>query len=117
MVSTAHTGTWVGTGGSDDPGSQGQIALTIVLQANGNVLSGTASIGAPDNTTWSLSGIEDGTGVTGSMSVVSTESECAAGGDFTGAFDADTLSATFIEVDPPAGCGPPETGSFRVVKQ
>lgn len=117
MVSTAHTGIWEGFGGSDDPGGHGQIALTIDLEANGNILSGTASIGAPDSSTWSLSGTEDGTAVNGSMSVVFTLSECASGGTFTGAFDADTLSATFIEVDPPAGCGPPETGSFRVVKQ
>jgi len=117
QVSTAHTGTWMGTGGSTDPGSQGQIALTMILQANGNVLTGTANIGAPDSTVWSITGIETGTTVDGSMSVVSTKSSCASGGDFSGTFSADTLSGTFIEVNPPAGCGTPESGTFSVVKQ
>ena len=117
QVSTAHTGTWVGTGGSTDPGSQGQIALTMILEANGNSLTGTASIGSPDNSVWSISGKETGTSVDGAMTVVSTDSPCASGGTFVGTFSADTLNATFVEVDPPAGCGPPENGIFRVVKQ
>jgi len=117
QVSTAHTGTWVGTGGSTDPGSQGQIALTMILEANGNALTGTASIGSPDNSVWSISGYETGTTVDGSMAVVSTDSPCASGGTFTGTFTADTLSGSFIEVNPPAGCGAPESGIFRVVKQ
>jgi hypothetical protein len=116
-VSTAHTGTWVGTGGSTGPGGQGQIALTMILAANGNSLTGTASIGSPDNTIWSISGTENGTSVDGELTVVSTNSACAAGADFTGVFSDDTLSGTFVEVNPPAGCGPPESGTFRVVKQ
>jgi len=117
QVSTAHTGTWVGTGGSTDPGSQGQIALTMILEANGNSLTGTASIGSPDNSVWSISGKETGTSVDGEMTVVSTDSSCASGGTFVGTFSADTLTGTFIEVNPPAGCGTPESGIFRVVKQ
>jgi len=117
QVSTAHTGTWVGTGGSTDPGSQGQIALTMILEANGNALTGTASIASSDTTQWSINGYETGTTVDGSMSVESTNSPCASGGTFTGTFTADTLSGSFIEVNPPAGCGPPESGIFRVVKQ
>jgi len=117
QVSTAHTGTWVGTGGSTDPGSQGQIALTMILEANGNALTGTASIGSPDNSVWSISGYETGTTVDGSMAVVSTDSPCASGGTFTGTFTADTLSGSFVEVNPPAGCGAPESGILRVVKQ
>jgi hypothetical protein len=117
QVSTQHTGTWVGTGGSTDPGSQGQMALTMIITQNGNSLSGTASIGAPDNTSWNISGTETGHTADGSFTVTSTNSECASDGDFTGTFVADTLSGSFIEVDPPAGCGPPEPGIFRVVKQ
>jgi hypothetical protein len=51
------------------------------------------------------------------MTVVSTGSLCASGVTFAGTFAADTLSGTFVEVNPPAGCGPPENGIFRVVKQ
>jgi hypothetical protein len=117
QVSTQHTGTWVGTGGSTDPGSQGQVALTMIIAQNGNALTGTASIGDPDNTSWNISGTETGHSADGHLTVTSTNSQCAAGGDFEGTFVADTLSGTFIEVDPPAGCGTPEPGSFRVVKQ
>lgn len=39
-VATEHTGTWVGTGGSTDPGSQGQIAFTLIIAANGNARQG-----------------------------------------------------------------------------
>ena len=117
QVSTQHTGTWVGTGGSTDPGSQGQVALTMIIAQNGNALTGTASIGDPDNTSWNISGTETGHSADGHLTVTSTNSQCAAGVDFEGTFVADTLSGTFIEVDPPAGCGTPEPGSFRVVKQ
>lgn len=116
-VATEHTGTWVGTGGSTDPGSQGQIALTMVIQASGNAITGTAFVPPPDSTTWSFSGTEDGTGVEVTFSVLATKSECAAGGELLGVFSADTLSGTFVEVNPPAGCGSPENGIFRVVKQ
>ncbi len=117
LVSTAHTGTWVGTGGSTDPGSQGQIALTMILEENGNSLTGTASVGSPDNSVWSVSGKETGTAVDGELTVVSSNSSCASGVSFEGTFSADTLSGTFVEVNPPAGCGSPESGTFRVVKQ
>ena len=117
QVSTQHTGTWIGTGGSTDPGSQGQVALTMIISQNGNALTGTASIGEPDNTSWNISGTETGHSVDGILTVTSTNSQCAADGDFEGTFVADTLSGTFIEVDPPAGCGTPEPGIFRVVKQ
>ncbi|MGD2070921.1 MAG: hypothetical protein PVI57_19780 [Gemmatimonadota bacterium] len=116
-VATEHTGTWVGTGGSTDPGSQGQMALTMVIEASGNAISGTAFIPPPDSTTWSFTGTEDGSGVEVTFSVLDTKSECAAGGELLGTFSADTLSGTFVEVNPPAGCGPPENGIFRVVKQ
>jgi hypothetical protein len=116
-VSSQHTGTWVGTGGSTDPSSQGQVALTMIIAQNGNSLTGTASIPAPDNTSWNITGTETGNTVSGNFTVTSTNSECAAEADFQGAFVADTLSGTFIEVDPPAGCGVPESGIFRVVKQ
>lgn len=117
QVSTQHTGTWVGTGGSTDPGSHGQVALTMIIAQNGNALTGTASIGEPDNSSWNISGTETGHTANGHLTVTSTNSECASDGDFTGTFVADTLSGTFIEVDPPAGCGTPEPGIFRVVKQ
>ena len=117
QVSTQHTGTWIGTGGSTDPGSQGQVALTMIISQNGNALTGTASIGEPDNSSWNISGTETGHSVDGILTVTSTNSQCAADGDFEGTFVADTLSGTFIEVDPPAGCGTPEPGIFRVVKQ
>ncbi len=117
QVSTQHTGTWIGTGGSTDPGSHGQVALTMIISQNGNALTGTASIGEPDNSSWNISGTETGHSVDGILTVTSTNSQCAADGDFEGTFVADTLSGTFIEVDPPAGCGTPEPGIFRVVKQ
>lgn len=117
QVSSQHTGTWVGTGGSTDPSSQGQVALTMIIAQNGNALTGTASIPAPDNTSWNITGTETGHAVEGTLTVTSTNSSCASNGDFEGTFVADTLSGTFIEVDPPAGCGPPEPGIFTVVKQ
>jgi hypothetical protein len=116
-VMTEHTGTWIGTAGSTDPGSQGQIAFTLIIAANGNALSGSGSVAPPDNSIWSMSGIENGTSVDGEMTLVSSNSSCAAGATFTGTFSADTLSGTFLEVSPPAGCGSPESGTFRVVKQ
>ena len=117
QVATKHTGTWVGTGGSSDPGSAGQIALTMVLEANGNSLTGTASVEPPDNTVWSIIGTETGSAVSGTMSVTSSDSECAAGVEFEGTFSGSTLSGTFVEVNPPAGCGTPESGTFEVEKQ
>lgn len=117
-VSTQHTGTWVGTGGSTDSTSQGQVALTMIIAQNGNALTGTASIDAGvDTTSWNISGTETGHTATGLLTVTTTNSECAASGDFEGTFAGDTLSGTFIEVDPPAGCGEPEPGIFNVVKQ
>lgn len=117
QVTTKHTGTWVGTAGSSEPGSEGQIAFTLIIQANGNALTGTGSVAPPDNSVWSMSGKETGMTVDGEMTLVSSNSECAAGATFNGSFVADTLSGTFTEVNPPAGCGAPESGLFRVVKQ
>lgn len=117
QVKTEHTGTWVGTAGSTEPGSQGQIAFTLTIQANGNALTGSASVPAPDNSIWAMSGKETGTSVDGEMVLVSSASGCATGATFTGTFVADTLSGDFVEVSPPVGCGTPESGTFRVVKQ
>ena len=121
QVSTQHTGTWVGTGGSTDSTSHGQVALTMIIAQNGNELTGTASIDAGvDTTSWNISGTETGHSADGRLTVTTTNSLCAANGDFEGTFVADTLSGTFIEVDPPTepeDCGPPEPGIFRVVKQ
>lgn len=119
-VSTQHTGTWVGTGGSTDPGSQGPVALTMIIAQNGNSLTGTASIGAPDNTSWNITGTETGHTLNDThLTVTSTSSECAAGAELLDAtFVGDTLSGSFIEEDVPQGCGAsPESGLFRVVKQ
>lgn len=124
QVSTQHTGTWVGSGGSTDPGSQGPVALTMIIAQNGNALSGTASIPPPDNTSWNISGTENGYSVKGAFTVTTTNSECASDGEFTGVFSAGTLDATFTEVRGPdwtdeqeAACGPVESGVFTVVKQ
>ena len=116
-VKTEHTGTWVGTGGSSEAGSQGQIAFTVVIEVNGNSLSGTGQVGSPDNTIWSMTGKETGLSVEGELVLVSSNSTCATGATYTGTFLADTLSADFVEVNPPAGCGVPESGTFTVVKQ
>jgi len=116
-VKTEHTGTWIGTAGSSEPGSQGQIAFTLVIAANGNTLSGTARVEEQDTTHWSMSGTETGKTVDGEMTLVSTNSPCATGASFNGTFSADTLSGSFVEVNPPTGCGSPESGTFRVVKQ
>jgi hypothetical protein len=119
QVSTQHTGTWVGTGGSTDPSSQGQVALTMIIAQNGNSVTGTASIGAPDNTSWNITGTETGHTLSNThLTVTSTSSECAAGAELLDAtFVGDTLSGTFIEEDVPQDCGLPESGFFRVVKQ
>jgi hypothetical protein len=116
QVQTKHTGTWVGTAGSTEQGSQGQIAFTLTIAANGNALSGTGSVPPPDNSVWSMSGTETGQAVSGKMTLVSTSSSCATGADISGTFLADTLSGTFIESDSIPGCGSPESGIFRVVK-
>jgi hypothetical protein len=117
-ISTSHTGTWVGTGGSIESGSQGQIDLVMVLEKNGNVITGTATGGSPDSSTWSIEGTETGLAMKADFLLLNSLDSCATGGELTGAFDADTLSGTFIEVDVPEGCGPePESGTFRVVKQ
>ena len=121
QVSSQHTGTWVGNGGSTDSTSQGLVALTMVIAQNGNDLTGTASIGAPDNTSWNIIGTETGHTATGTLTVTSTNSDCASDGDFEGTFVADTLSGTFVEVHAADGsqdhCGPNEAGIFNVVKQ
>lgn len=117
QVKTEHTGTWVGEGGSTDPSSQGMVPFTMIIQANKNVLEGTAFIPPPDSTTWSFEGSENGINATGEFKVLSTLSGCATGGTFEAVFTADTLEGDFIEVNPPDTCGPPEEGRFRVVKQ
>lgn len=124
-VSTQHTGTWVGQGGSTDPGSQGPVTITMIIAQNGNQLSGTASIPPPDNTSWNISGTENGHSVEdGTFTVTTTNSFCASDGEFTGTFTADTLVATFDEVRGPdwtaeqeEECGDPESGGFTLIKQ
>jgi hypothetical protein len=115
-IVTKHTGTWVGTADSHDPDSSDLIDVEIVLNESGNSLTGTASA-QPESSAWTLDGTETGFTVEGTLTLVSSESGCTADMEFGGTFVADTLSGTFIEVDPPAGCGPPETGTFRVEKQ
>jgi hypothetical protein len=117
QVTTKHTGTWVGTAGSTDPGSQGQFTFTMIIEASGNAITGTGQLAPPDSSTWEIEGKETGTTVSGEMKLLFSYSECATGGEFTGAFVGDTLSGTFIEVSPPEGCGTPESGTFKVVKQ
>jgi hypothetical protein len=118
QVTTEHTGTWIGTIGSSDPSSQGQIACIMNIVANGNSITGTASIGSPDNSTWNMSGTENGVSVDdGVFTLVSSESNCATGGDFSGIFSGNEFSGSFVEVNPPAGCGPPESGTFTFTKQ
>jgi hypothetical protein len=116
-VTTEHTGTWVGTAGSSDPGSAGQIAFTLIISANGNALTGSGSVAPPDASVWDMEGFETGILVEGTMDLVTSNSVCATGAKFNGIFVADTLSGTFEELNPPAGCGTAETGTFRVVKQ
>ena len=121
-VSTQHTGTWVGQGGSDESAA---VTITMIIAQNGNALSGTASIPPPDNTSWNISGTETGFSVDdGTFTVTTTNSFCASDGEFTGTFTADTLVATFVEVRGPdwtaeqaEECGDPESGGFRLIKQ
>jgi hypothetical protein len=120
-VSTQHTGTWVGQGGSDEGPD---VTITMIIAQNGNQLGGTASIPPPDNTSWNISGTETGHSVTGIFTVTTTNSFCASDGEFQGTFTADTLNATFVEVRPDdwtseqeAECGPVETGAFSLEKQ
>jgi hypothetical protein len=117
QVKTKHTGTWVGTAGSTEPGSQGQISFTMIIEANGNAITGTGQLAPPDSSTWKIEGKETGTIVDGTLELLFSYSDCATGGEFTGTFAGDTLSGTFIEVNPPAQCGDPESGTFKVVKQ
>jgi hypothetical protein len=117
QVKTKHTGTWMGTAGSTEPGSQGQITFTMVIEANGNVITGFGQLAPPDSSTWKIEGKETGTTVDGTLELLFSYSECATGGEFTGTFVGDTLSGTFIEINPPADCGSPESGTFKVVKQ
>ena len=121
-VSTQHTGTWVGQGGSDESAA---VTITMIIAQNGNALSGTASIPPPDNTSWNISGTETGFSVDdGTFTVTTTNSFCASDGEFQGVFTADTLDATFVEVRGPdwtaeqeTECGPVETGAFTLIKQ
>lgn len=121
-VSTQHTGTWVGQGGSDESAA---VTITMIIAQNGNALSGTASIPPPDNTSWNISGTETGHVVKdGTFTVTTTNSFCASDGAFDGVFTADTLDATFVEVRGPdwtaeqeTECGPVESGSFKLIKQ
>ena len=116
LVSTKHTGTWVGTADSNDPDSQALITVEMVLNASGNTLTGSATA-EPEANVYTVDGTETGFAVDGSLNLVSSASECSADMDFWGTFVADTLTGTFTELDPPSDCGPPETGTFRVVKQ
>jgi hypothetical protein len=117
-VVTEHTGTWSGTAGSDDPSSDGQLAFTMYIVANGNSITGTGRLlGGSDNSVWDVTGIETGTEISGEFNLVSSDSECATGGTFEGTFSGNTISATFVEVNPPAGCGDPEQGSFYLEKE
>jgi hypothetical protein len=119
-VSTAHTGTWTGTAGSDDPDSQGQIAFTMYIEANGNEISGTGVLGSPDNSIWNMIGTETGRNIDGKLKLVNSNSECATGGTFEGTFSGNTISATFVEVHTPEGielCGEEETGTFFLEKE
>jgi hypothetical protein len=121
-VSTQHTGTWVGQGGSSE---SSPVTITMIIAQNGNALSGTASIPPPDNTSWNISGTETGFSVDdGAFTVTTTNSFCASDGAFQGVFTADTLDATFVEVRGPdwtaeqeEECGDPESGGFRLIKQ
>jgi len=121
-VSTQHTGTWVGQGGSDESAA---VTITMIIAQNGNALSGTASIPLPDNTSWNISGTETGFSVDdGTFTVTTTNSFCASDGEFEGTFTADTLVATFDEVRGPdwtaeqeEECGPVESGGFTLIKQ
>ena len=117
LVKTSHTGTWVGTAGSTQAGSKGQIAFTLIIAANGNALSGTGSIEVQDTSYWAMSGTETGRKVVGTIKLIDSNSSCATDAKFDGTFSADTLGGTFVEMSPPTGCGSAESGTFRVVKQ
>ena len=116
QVMTKHTGTWVGTADSNDPDSQALIDVEMVIGGSGNSLTGTANA-SPETGTWTLDGTETGFAMEGTLTLVVSESDCSADMWIEGTFVADTLTGTFTEVDPPAGCGPVESGPFRLVKQ
>lgn len=118
QVVTEHTGTWTGTAGSTDSDSQGQIAFTMEIEANGNEITGTGMlVGSPDNSIWNVEGTETGIHIDGEFELVSSDSQCATGGTFTGTFSGNTIDADFSEVDPPEGCGDPEQGVFNLEKE
>ena len=118
QVVSEHTATWTGTAGSTDQDSQGPIAFTMVIQPNGNAFSGTGRLGAPDNSTWNVTGTETGTQISGKFTLVSSDSECARDAEFTGVFDRNNVSGTFDEIkpDPDDGCGLAESGIFSLDK-
>lgn len=119
QVLTEHTGTWTGTAGSTDPGgSDGQIAFTMEIEANGNEIKGTGMlVGSPDNSIWSVEGTETGIKIKGRFELESSASECATGATFEGIFDGNTIDGSFTEMDPPDGCGDPESGTFTLEKE
>jgi len=125
-IVTEHTGTWTGTGGSTDSNSQGAIELTMIIEKNGNPITGTIIGGEPDNSLWEIDGTEDGSTIDAVFTLVRSESTCATGGNFEGTFSGNTLSGTFDEVfsesDPlPPECTEnnenPEHGTFSLEKQ
>jgi hypothetical protein len=126
-IVTEHTGTWTGTGGSTDPSSQGAIELTMIIEKNGNSITGTITGGEPDYSLWEIEGTENGSTIeNGVVTLVSSISDCATGGTFEGTFSGNTLSGTFDEVfsesDPlPPECiennENPEHGTFSLEKQ
>jgi hypothetical protein len=116
QVMTKHTGTWVGTADSNDPDSQALIDVELVIGGSGNSITGTANA-SPETGTWTLDGTETGFDMEGTLTLVVSESACSADMWIEGTFLADTLTGTFTEVNPPAGCGPVESGPFRLVKQ
>lgn len=129
-VTTEHTGTWIGTAGSTESGSQGQIAFTMIIENNGNSISGTGILGSPDNpiSEWAIKGTENGTTASGFFTLDREKPHdvCATDGTFDGTFSGNTLSGTFDEVFSPSHPLPPECtqnnenpehGTFAVEKQ
>ena len=108
-VSTAHTGDWEGYHTVTDS-ELGTMTIDITLSAGGNTFSGTIYQG--ETYEWGLTGTENGSSITGTITVADTE--CSGDtGTITGTFDGTTLTGSYTKS---AGTCAASTGTFTATK-
>ncbi len=112
-VSTAHTGEWEGYHTVTDS-ELGTMTIDITLSAGGNTFSGTIYQG--ETYLWALTGTENGSGISGTITVTDTECTNDTGtitGTFSGTGDDTTLTGSFTKS---AGTCSASTGTFTATK-